>query len=95
MSAPDRRTVGELLADSDGLARGTLLDATLDHAPAMVRSWHQVVGSAAELWAVLPSAQSSRFIPHRDRPVDPDSVWQQVARVVSGQVDAQRQQLAR
>jgi hypothetical protein len=52
----DRRTVGELLADCDALARETLLDATLDHAPAMVRSWNQLVRSAAELWTALPSA---------------------------------------
>src|SRR5215218_3519928 len=57
--AADHRTVGELLADSDELARETLLDATPDHAPAMVRSWNQLVGSAAELWAVLPSASDS------------------------------------
>jgi hypothetical protein len=38
------------------LARETLLDATLEQAPAMVRSWNQLVGSAVELWAVLPSA---------------------------------------
>ena len=59
MSAADHRTVGELLADSDELARETLLDATPDHAPAMVRSWNQLVASAAELWAVLPSAPDS------------------------------------
>jgi hypothetical protein len=56
VSAADHRTVGELLADSDELARETLLDATPDDAPAMVRSWNQLIGSAAELWAVLPSA---------------------------------------
>jgi hypothetical protein len=56
---PDRRTVGELLADSEALARETLLDATLEQAPAMVRSWNQLVGSAVELWAVLPSAPTS------------------------------------
>jgi hypothetical protein len=59
VSAADHRTVGELLADSDQLARETLLDATPDHAPAMVRSWNQLVGSAAELWAILPSAPDS------------------------------------
>jgi hypothetical protein len=52
-------TVGELLAESDELARETLLDATLDQAPAMVRSWKQLVGSAAELWAVVPAAPDS------------------------------------
>jgi hypothetical protein len=57
--APNWRTVAELLADSDQLARETLLDATPDHAPAMVRSWNQLVRSAAELWAVLPSPPDS------------------------------------
>jgi hypothetical protein len=59
VSAADHRTVGELLADSDELARETLLDATPDHAPAMVRSRNQLVGSAAELWAILPSTPDS------------------------------------
>ena len=59
MSAADHRTVDELLADSDALARETLLDTTPDHAPAMVRSWNQLVESAADLWAVLPSAPDS------------------------------------
>jgi hypothetical protein len=59
VSMPDRRTVGELVADSEALARQTLLDATPEQAPAMVRSWNQLVGSAAELWAVLPSAPNS------------------------------------
>jgi hypothetical protein len=59
VSAADQRTVGELLADSDELARETLLDATPHHAPAMVRNWNQLIESAAELWAVLPSAPDS------------------------------------
>jgi hypothetical protein len=59
VSAADHRTVGELLADSEELARETLLDATSDQAPAMVRIWNQLVGSAAELWTVLPSAPDS------------------------------------
>jgi hypothetical protein len=53
--APDRRTIDELLADSDALARDTLLDATPEIAPAMVRSWNQLVASAADLWAALSS----------------------------------------
>ena len=59
MPMPDRRTVGELLGDREALARETLLDATLEQAPAMVRSWNQLVGSAVELWAVLPAAPGS------------------------------------
>jgi hypothetical protein len=60
VSPTERPTVGELLADCDALARETLLDATFDRAPAMVRSWNQLVGSATELWAALPSPQGSR-----------------------------------
>jgi hypothetical protein len=59
VSAADHCTVGEPLADSDELARETLLDATPNQALAMVRSWSQLVGSAAELWAVLPSTPDS------------------------------------
>jgi hypothetical protein len=62
----DWRTVGELLADCDAMARDTLLDATLDHALAMVRSWNQLVRSAAELWTELPSAP--------DNPSGPDPI---------------------
>jgi hypothetical protein len=54
--APDRRTVGELLADSDALARDTLLDVSPNTGPAMARAWGQVVESAAQLWAVLTPA---------------------------------------
>jgi hypothetical protein len=53
--APDRRTIGELLADSAALARDRLLDATPEIAPAMVRSWNPLVASAAHLWAALSS----------------------------------------
>ena len=59
MPAPDR-TIGELLADSDALARETLLDATPEIAPAMVRSWNQLVTSAANLWAALSSPPHDR-----------------------------------
>jgi len=53
-AARERRTVGELLADSDALTRETLLDVTPSHGPGMVRAWGEVVQSAAQLWAVLP-----------------------------------------
>lgn len=56
MPANNRRTVGELLADSDALARDTLLDVSPNTGPAMARAWGQVVQSAAQLWAVLPPA---------------------------------------
>jgi hypothetical protein len=63
--ARDRRSVGELLADTDLVARETLLDASADQALAMLRTWSRLVVSAAELWAVLPPAS---FAP----PSEPD-----------------------
>jgi hypothetical protein len=59
MPAADRRTIGELLADSEVLARETLLDATPENAPAMVRTWNQLVASAVHLWAALASRPDS------------------------------------
>jgi hypothetical protein len=60
VSAADHRTVGELLADCDELARETLLDARPDHASAMVRSWNQLVGSPAGLWASCLRRRTAR-----------------------------------
>jgi len=54
---PDPRRVGELLADSDALARETLLDVLADQGPAMVRGWSRLVHEASRLWAVLPAAR--------------------------------------
>jgi hypothetical protein len=54
VSTPDQRSVGELLADSDLLAREALLDMSADRALGMVREWPQLIKSAAELWAILP-----------------------------------------
>jgi hypothetical protein len=45
--------------ESDALARETLLDAILQRAPAMVRSWNHLVGSAAKLWATFVPAPDS------------------------------------
>jgi hypothetical protein len=56
VATSDRRTVGELLSDSDALSRDVLLDVVPSHGPAMVRTWGQVTQSAAQLWAVLPPA---------------------------------------
>jgi hypothetical protein len=54
VSAGDGRTVGELLDDSDELAREALLDMSADRAPGMVRAWPHLMQSTVELWAVLP-----------------------------------------
>ena len=54
MSTLDRRSVDELLADSDLLAREALLEMSANRALGMVREWPQLIKSAAELWAILP-----------------------------------------
>lgn len=54
MPRPDRRSVGELLADSDILARETLAEVSTERAPAMLRSWGHVVQAAGRLWAAMP-----------------------------------------
>lgn len=51
----DGRSIGELLLDADYLARRLLMDVTGDDAPAMLRTWGEVVEAAADLWRALPS----------------------------------------
>jgi hypothetical protein len=51
----DTRSVGELLRDADLTTRLILLDVDGDQAPAMLRTWGEVVESAAELWQQLPT----------------------------------------
>ena len=55
MLARECRTVGELLDDSDGLAREALLDMSADRALGIVRGWPQLMQSAAEMWVVIPA----------------------------------------
>ena len=54
MNVQDERSVGELLLDADFTIRQVLMDAAGNDAPAMLRTWGEVVQSAAELWATLP-----------------------------------------
>lgn len=54
MPGRDWRTVGDLLADTDALARETLLDVSPAAGPAMLRTFAQVVQSAARLSSALP-----------------------------------------
>jgi hypothetical protein len=61
--APDRRTIGELLADSDALARETLLDATPEIAPAMIRSWNQQMPYPGKVAGNLAQVTVARSVP--------------------------------
>ncbi|MBO1756541.1 hypothetical protein [Allobranchiibius sp. CTAmp26] len=54
----DQRSIGELLWDADFRARELLLDVVGDDAPAMLRTWGEVVQTAAELWSKLPAVLS-------------------------------------
>ena len=54
MNRRDERSVGELLLDADFTTRQVLMDVTGEDAPAMLRTWGEVVQSASELWATLP-----------------------------------------
>ena len=54
MKRQDERSVGELLLDADFTTRQGLMDVTGQDAPAMLRTWGEVVQCGAELWATLP-----------------------------------------
>jgi hypothetical protein len=49
------RTVGELLREADLAARRMLADIDPATAPARVRSWAEVVETAAETWRAIPA----------------------------------------
>ncbi|WP_353952529.1 hypothetical protein V6K52_03530 [Knoellia sp. S7-12] len=51
----DRRSVGELLLDADHTARDVLIDVGDLNAAAMLRTWPEVVQTAATLWSALPA----------------------------------------
>lgn len=55
MPAGERRSVGEVLVDSDFLVRDLLAEVSGEHAAAMLRSWPQFLGAAERLWMALPS----------------------------------------
>lgn len=55
MSGTDIRSVGELLVDNDLVARRLLRDADEADPRAVTRAWGEVVDSATDLWAALPS----------------------------------------
>ncbi|WP_370893340.1 hypothetical protein [Janibacter sp. GXQ6167] len=59
MSAEDRRSVGELLLDSELAARDVLMDADEVDGAAMLRTWGEVVESAGDLWDSLPRPHMS------------------------------------
>ncbi len=55
MTPRDGRSVGELLLQADVTARGLLFEVTGDDAHALLRTFGEVVESAADLWRALPA----------------------------------------
>jgi len=55
VSAGEGRSVGELLLHADAQTRALLFDVSGDDAPAMLRTWGEVVQNGAELWHDLPA----------------------------------------
>jgi hypothetical protein len=70
----DARSVGELLLDADFSARQVLMDVTGEDAPAMLRTWGEVVQSASELW---PPSRSPSEVPRAPSTAPPWHGWSQ------------------
>lgn len=51
----ERRSVGEMLIDSDLLARELLVASAADSAAGLVRTWPSLVQAATRVWAALPA----------------------------------------
>lgn len=75
MSGNDRRSVGELLLDSELAARDVLMDADEVDGATMLRTWGEVVESAGDLWDSLPSPGPS---PEFASPAPEDSLMAQL-----------------
>lgn len=54
MTGRDKRSVAELLLESDHTARAILMDVDEMDAATMLRTWGEVVQAAGELWQALP-----------------------------------------
>ena len=70
MTGADGRSVGELLLDADHTARDLLIDAPDLDAAVVLRTWGEVVQTAADLWAALPAppAAAGALAPGAARP---------------------------
>ena len=74
MTGRDGRSVGEILLEADHSARELLMDAPDLDAAVVLRTWGEVVQTAAELWAVLPGPPAPAGGP--PLPVRPDVMAQ-------------------
>ena len=74
MNGQDERSVGELLLDAEFISRQILMDVTGEDAPAMLRTWGEVVQSAAELWT---TSRGRCKVPPAPSTAPPCSAWTQ------------------
>lgn len=72
MSAADFRSVGELLLDSELIARDVLMDVDQMGGRTMVRTWGELVQSAGDLWQALPKTARN---PLGGDAVEPDDTY--------------------
>lgn len=78
MTGRDKRSVGELLLESDHIARAILMDVDEMDAAMMVRTWGEVVQAAAELWQALPPVTPPQPLTGEHLPDSADLAIQQL-----------------
>jgi len=75
----DKRSVGELLLESDHMARSILMDVDEMDAAMMLRTWGEVVQAAGELWQALPPVTPPQPLTGEHLPDSTDLAIQQLA----------------
>ncbi len=78
MTGRDKRSVGELLLQSDHTARAILMDVDEMDAAPMLRTWGEVVQAAGELWRALPPATPPQPVTGEHLPDPADLAIQQL-----------------
>ncbi len=75
MKVRDQRSVAELLLEAEQVARDLLYAAPVRDGRAMVRTWGEVMDTAADLWAQLPTGPP---VPGQQRPPERPGVLEQL-----------------
>ncbi len=81
MTGRDKRSVGELLLESDHIARAILMDVNEMDAAMMLRTWGEVVQAAGELWQALPPVTPPQPLTGEHLPDSADLAIQQLQAV--------------
>ncbi|HET7477125.1 MAG TPA: hypothetical protein VFJ97_14025 [Dermatophilaceae bacterium] len=78
MTGRDKRSVGELLLESDHTARAILMDVDEMDAATMLRTWGEVVQAAGKLWQALPPVTPAHPVTGEHLPDSADLAIQQL-----------------